>query len=142
MTTERKKALLMMGVTFVIGVLIGVLGTGFFARNFYHGRRPMDKKEMSGRKRGDFVGKIFRVVDADSLQKKAIRPILEETMTRIDTMQAKGEKAAKAALDSMKVKLDLILRPEQIERLDKFTSRIRGSGGERQNRGREHKQGE
>ncbi len=131
MTTERRKALLMMSVTFVIGMLIGVLGTGFFARNFYHGRRPMDKREISGKSRGNFAMKIFRVVKADSAQAKLMKPILEETMAKIDSIQNAGDHDARALMDAMKQKLIPILKPEQIERLEKFAARKQKSREER-----------
>jgi len=139
MTTERRKALLMMGVTFVIGILIGVLGTGFFARNFYHGRGSMDKREMPPRSRGNFTEKIFQVVKADSAQVKLMRPILQATMAKIDSLQEAGDRDARAVMADMKQKLVPILKPEQIESLEKFTSRKHKQGDERKNKGRDHK---
>ncbi len=142
MTTERKKALLMMGATFVIGILIGVLSTGFFARNYYHGReghRSMDKKEMSQGPRINFIGKVYKVVKADSAQAKLMKPILEGTMTKIDSLQEAGDRDARKVMADMKEKLTPILKPEQIEQLEKFTSRKHKQGDERKNRGREHK---
>ncbi len=136
MTTERRKALLMMSVTFAIGMLIGVLGTGFFARHFYHGRWSMDKREISGKPRGNFATKIFQVVKADSAQAKAMKPIIEGTMAKIDSVQGAGERDARALMEGLKQKLVPILKPEQIERLEKFASRKQKSRDERNNRGK------
>jgi hypothetical protein len=139
MTTERRKALLMMSATFVAGILIGVLGTGFFARSFYHGHRPTDRKDMPERSRGNFVEKIFQVVKADSGQAKMMRPILESTMAKIDSLQEAGDRDARAVIANMKEKLTPILKPEQLERLEKFTSRKHKQGEERKERGRDHR---
>jgi hypothetical protein len=133
MTTERKKALLFMSATFVIGIMIGILLTGMFARRYYHNRDEMrgGKVEMNRGHRGNFVSKIIHVVKADSAQAKQIKPIVEETMSEIDRLQEQGDRNARAAMDSMKVKLTPVLRPEQLEDLEKFISRKKPSGGER-----------
>src|SRR6478736_8010330 len=117
MTAERKKALFMMGATFVIGIVIGVLATGLFARQFYHGRggKRGEGKEMREGRRGTLTDKIFKVVKADAKQKELIKPIIDQTMSHLDEIEDKSNQDAYAQLDSLKVKLGPILAPDQME---------------------------
>jgi hypothetical protein len=135
--------LLMMGATFVIGVVIGALATGMFARQFYHGRegRRGGGKEMREGRRGTLTDKIFKIVNADSSQKKLMKPIIDQTMSRLDEVEEKSNNDAYAQLDSLKVKLRPILASGQMERLEKFLSAKRKSHEEEEKREHEHEHG-
>src|SRR5579859_7224394 len=116
MTAERKKALLVVSATFVIGVLIGVLATGFFAREHYRGRDGKGgRKEIREGRRGTLTDKIFKVVKADSSQKKLMRPIIDQTISRLDEVEDKSNLDAYVALDSLRTKLKPILAADQME---------------------------
>ncbi len=136
MTAERKKALLMMGATFAIGIVIGALATGMVARQFYHGRggKHDEGREMHEGKRGKLTEKIFKVVKADSSQKKLMKPIIDQTMSRLDEIEDKSNQDAYTQLDSLKVKLRPILASNQMEKLDKFLSAKRKSHEEEEKR--------
>ena len=140
MTPERRKAVLTMAATLVIGIVIGVLITGMFARQFYHGRggNKGQKKEMREGRRGTLTDKIFKIVEADSSQKKLIRPILDQTMSRLDEVEEKSNNDAYAQLDSLKVKLQPILSTEQMQRLAKFLAAKQKSHEEEEKREHEH----
>ena len=129
MTAERRKALLTMAATFVIGVVIGVLVTGLFARQFYHGRggNRGEKREMREGRRGTLTDKIFKIVKADSSQKKLMKPIIDKTMSRLDEVEEKSNNDAYAQFDSLKVKLRPILASDQMEKLENFLSAKRKS---------------
>jgi hypothetical protein len=137
MTPERRRALLMMGATFVIGIIIGALASGMFARQFYHGREKRgDKKEMREGRKGTFTDRIFKVVKPDSSQKKLMKPILDKTIATLDDIEDKSNTDAYAQLDSLKVRLRPILGSEQNEKLDKYlTARIKSHAEEEK---REH----
>jgi Spy/CpxP family protein refolding chaperone len=115
MTPERRKTILIITGTLIIGILIGVLGTGMFARRHYRG----DRKEM-GRGREGFEKNLMRVIQADSDQVHQLRPILKESMDKIDGIQSHSREEVRAVIDSMEAKVQTILRPEQMERLKKF----------------------
>ena|SRR5260221_9569350 len=142
MTAERKRALLTMGATFVVGVVIGALATGLFARQFYHGRGGSrgERKEMREGRRGTLTDKIFKIVKADSNQQKVMKPIIDQTMSRLDDVEEKSNRDAYAELDSLKAKLRPILAAEQMERLEKFLSAKRKvhEEEERREHDREH----
>jgi len=136
MTAERKKALLMMAATFVIGIVIGALVTGMLARQFYHGRggKRGEGREMREGRRGTLTEKIFKIVKADASQKKLMKPIIDQTISHLDEIEDKSNQDAYVQLDSLKVKLSPILAPEQIEKLDKFLSAKRKSHEEEEKR--------
>jgi len=129
MTAERKKALLLMAATFVIGIAIGALATGMLARQFYHGRggKRGEGREMREGRRGTLTEKIFKIVKADAGQKKLMKPIIDQTISHLDEIEDKSNRDAYAQLDSLKVKLRPILAADQIEKLDKFLTAKRKS---------------
>ena len=141
MTAERRKALLVIGATFMIGILIGILATGFYAREHYRGREGKGgRKEMREGRRGTLTDKIFKVVKADSGQQKLMKPIIDQTIVRLDYLEEQSNNAAYAAFDSLNIKLSPILEPKQKESLEKFLSAKRKSHEEEERRehDREH----
>jgi len=136
MTAERKKALLLMAATFVIGIAIGALATGMLARQFYHGRggKRGEGREMREGRRGTLTEKIFKIVKADAGQKKLMKPIIDQTISHLDEIEDKSNRDAYAQLDSLKVKLRPILAADQIEKLDKFLTAKRKSHEEEEKR--------
>ncbi len=128
MTPERRKTILVISGTLVIGILIGVLGMGMFARQHYRGDRP-PRGEMGKGSRQGFTKKFMHVVGADSSQLPALKPILEETMNKIDAIQTHSREEVRHILDSMEVKLQPILKPEQMERLKRFHEERRKGRG-------------
>jgi hypothetical protein len=118
MTPERRKTILIVAGTLIIGILIGVLGSGMYARKHYGGPGPRGEMQRGGR--GDFAKRLIHIVEADSNQSKAMKPILDETMSKIDGVQSHTREEIKKIIDSLDVKLEPVLRPEQLERLKKF----------------------
>jgi hypothetical protein len=142
MTPERRKALLMMTAIFVIGIVIGGLTTGLVARQFYHGRGGKHGgREMREGRRGSLTDKIFKVVKADEDQKKLIKPIIDQTISRLDEIEDKSNLDAYKQLDSLKVKLRPILASDQMEKLEKFLTAKRKSHEEEEKREHEEEHG-
>ncbi len=129
MTTERRKTILIVLGTLLIGILIGVLGSGFYARKHYAGPGP--RGEMPRGARQGFAKKLIRMVEADSAQAKAMKPILEETMSKIDAIQSHSREDTQKVIDSLEVKLQTVLRSEQLEKLKKFHQENRKKWRER-----------
>ena len=136
MTPERKKALIMMAATFVVGIAIGALITGMLARQFYHGRggKRGEGREMREGRRGTLTEKIFKVVNADDSQKKLMTPIIDQTISTLDEIEGKSNQDAYAQLDSLKIKLKPILNSNQSEKLDHFLTKKRKSHEEEEKR--------
>lgn len=116
MTSERKRALITIMTTLVIGILIGALGVGLWSKQSRRGR-PAGWRENG---KEAFIQKIFSVVDADSLQAKQLRPILFETMAKIDTLQKHTDREVSKVVDSLGIKLDPILSDQQMQKLKEF----------------------
>jgi len=123
MTAERRKALVMMSITFLTGVIIGVLGTGFFARQHYHERPERKDGGRYRSERSSFQERIYRVVEADSAQRLLMKPIIDETSEKFNKLQEEGMKLVRPIFDSMAIKLKPILKPEQQEELQKYFHR-------------------
>ncbi|HCW07878.1 MAG TPA: hypothetical protein DGG95_11010 [Cytophagales bacterium] len=139
MTAERKKAVLVLIATFIIGILIGALATGMFARKYYHGRDGfrMGRNEIKDERRGRLANKIYKVVKADSATIRLMKPIVDETVAHLDQVEEQSHKNAHDQLDSLKIKLRPILNEEQMERLEKFLSFKRPNREERRERDRD-----
>lgn len=123
MTIERKKAIVIIVATLLFGILIGVLSTGMLARHHYRGSNRERHSEGSTNRRG-FVEKIIRVTDADAEQAKQMKPILENTVARLDSIQDETRGQAKMVIDSMTSALVPILKQEQVEKLKKFNAKM------------------
>ncbi len=130
MTSERKKAIVVISATLIVGILIGVLTTGMFARHHYHSSGRDLGKEHRGMRNG-FAERIYRITQADSSQKKQMQPIVEQTMASIDTLQQKTDGEVKALLDSMIINLKPLLKADQISKLETFSKNKGENSGHR-----------
>jgi hypothetical protein len=130
MTTERKKAIAVISAALIVGILIGVLATGMFARQHYRGNGRDFDKEHRGMRKG-FAEKIYRITQADSSQRKQMQPIVEQTMASIDTLQQKTDDEVKALLDSMIINLKPLLKTDQVSKLETFSKNKGENGGHR-----------
>ncbi len=122
MTPERKRALITILATLVIGILIGALGVGLWNK-----QNQRSRSSSNWRKDGKeaFVKKIFTVVEADSAQAKELRPLINETMAQIDSLQKQTDREVSKVVDSLEVKLQPILTEKQMHQLKEFHRRTR-----------------
>lgn len=118
MTPERKKALLMIGATLIIGILIGALGVGLWGKQSRRGGKSSANWRQEGKE--IFMQRIIKEANADSLQAKQMKPLMMETMARIDSLQAVTDKKVHAVVDSFEEKLKPILREDQLKKLQEF----------------------
>lgn len=138
MTPERRKAILFLSLTLIVGILIGSMLPGFFFRLRHNGwkdrgRNPQSHERQQAMRKHGFEKKIFEITKADSSQRKAIKPILDETSAKIDALQQQSFANMAAVMDSMKLKLKPLLNDEQMKDLEDFSqkARARRRGGER-----------
>ena len=93
MTTDRKKALLFLSLTLIIGILIGSLIPAFYGKFRHRGAKDMrsgrdNKMERpEGNKREWLTRKIIQIVKPDSAQVKEIRPITMQAATQIGELE-------------------------------------------------------
>ncbi len=126
MTTDRKKAILYLSITFIIGLLIGALIPGFFGRMRYHewrGREgEKDTQEMVSR-HDMFARMITKIVQSDSVQAKEIKPFIEKAAVKMDSLGKDSNKRMSAIMDSLKIDLKPLLNEEQFKKLAEFTGK-------------------
>jgi hypothetical protein len=123
MTTERKKALLMMGTTLIVGILIGALGVGLWEKQSRKGGKPSASWRQEGKE--VFMQRIIKEANADSIQARQMKPLMMETMARIDSLQMETDKKVHSVVDSFEEKLKPILREDQLLKLREFHRRGR-----------------
>jgi|SRR6267378_1910909 len=123
MTQDRKKAILYLSSTLIIGILIGVLVPAFFGRF----------RERRGQPRGsDLAGIIQKVIKPDSVQSNKIRPIIEQASTHIDVLQNGCNQGMDSIMYSLRTQLQPFLTTDQLGHLNNFLSKGRGRGKEQQ----------
>ena len=122
MTQDRKKAILYLSATLILGILIGVLVPAFFGRFRERNRQPRG---------GDLAGIIQKVIKPDSVQSGKIRPIIEQTSTHIDVLQNGCNREMDSILYSLRTQLQPFLTTDQLSQLNNFFSKSRGRGKEK-----------
>jgi hypothetical protein len=131
MTSERRKSIIILIITLVIGILLGLLVPGFFHKlsdRGFHGDRSR------AHKRDWFIGTINHILQPDSTQAKQIKPITTWAAKRIDFIESSANEQMANVLDSVKIKLKPILTTDQQKRLDAFDTKAKGNW----NNGRRH----
>ena len=116
MTAGRKKAILYLVLTLILGILIGAMVPGFFGRF----RRNERTRDRTG---GGLTHIIYRVVKPDSSQSAKIRPILDQTSARIDILQNGCNQEVKNLMDSLRTQLQPMLKAEQLTKLEEFLNK-------------------
>lgn len=124
MTFERKRAIIIIGATLLVGIIIGVLATGMLARHHYRGDRSKSGKEFRGRQ--GFAAKIYGITKADSAQINNMKPVIQLTMTHIDSLQKQTDRMVKVEIDSMIIHLQPFLSAEQLNSLNEFSHNMSG----------------
>jgi hypothetical protein len=138
MTGERRKSILILIGTLIIGILLGLLVPGFFykmnrKRNGQFNGRP--QQEMN--RKGDwFAATINRIVQPDSTQAKQIRIITDNASVKIDSIESGANLRMSEVLDSVKIQLKPVLNDDQWKRLEEFDAKAKsnwhsGKGGHR-----------
>jgi hypothetical protein len=120
MTRERKKALLLVGATFIVGILIGALGMSLISKQ---AGRPAAGSRTGGKE--VLIRKIIDTIEADSAQAEKIRPYILETIARIDSLQEKTNNGLEEALIAFETNVQPILSEQQLEKLRQLHQRSR-----------------
>jgi hypothetical protein len=108
---ETKTVLIVLS-TLIIGVIIGALITGAFARHRIG-------RFMAMRDPGRLSMHVERIIDPDESQREAVREILHKHSERFLEIHSRFEGEMLALRDSLKKDLAPILTDEQRERLER-----------------------
>jgi len=120
MTPDRKRAIMIIAGTLTLGILIGALIMAIIGRQMR--RQPAGWREEG---KDAFIQRILSVADADSLQRIQMRPLILETIAKIDTLQKHTDIEVRSVVDSLAIKLRPILNESQLEQLNQFHMRNR-----------------
>lgn len=111
MKMETKTVLIVLGIL-IIGMIIGALITGAFARHRVG-------RFTSMREPGRLSARVERIIDPDESQREAVREILRKHSERFQEIHSQFEGEMLALRDSLREDLDPILTDEQKERLER-----------------------
>ena len=106
------KTILIILITLIIGMIIGALVTGAFARHRV-------RRFMSMREPGHLSARIERIIGPDESQREAVREILRKHSEQFLEIHSEFEGEMLALRDSLKKDLEPILTDEQKARLER-----------------------
>jgi hypothetical protein len=117
MKIQTKTTLILIG-TLIIGIVIGVLGSGV-------ARRQMTRKFANRPFPKQFTAVFERIIGPDATNRDTVLAILQNNAEKFDQFQRQHEATMRAMIDSLNAELDPILTPEQKQRLDEHNERLR-----------------
>ncbi len=80
------------------------------------GRGGKHHYENSGKR--NLSDKVYRITEADSVQKQKMKPTLDRASKRLEALKVSYRKQEKKVLDSLSVQLKPYLKEEQLKRLN------------------------
>jgi hypothetical protein len=80
------------------------------------GRHGKHQYENSGKK--NLSDRIYRVTQADSLQKQKMKPVIDRTTKRLESLRLSYQKQEKRVLDSLSLQIKPYLKEEQVKKLN------------------------
>lgn len=114
-----------MSATLLVGILIGAIGTGLVGREMRKRPSAHDKENF----RKSFTERIIKAVDADPAQAEKMRPLIQETTEKIDSLQKHTQGEVDVVISSFEQKMTSVLNEDQMKKLKEFHHR----GRERRN---------
>lgn len=90
----------------------------------HHGRHGHHSSHRgSSYRNGTLADKVYYITQADSIQTKKMKPIVDKASNRLKALRDDFEKKEKSVLDSLNQKLKPMLKDDQKKRLDDFSER-------------------
>lgn len=114
----RSKTIIIIIATLIIGIVIGMVGSGLLMRQF---ARKFDEKPIHNR----FSSIIERIVEPNENQIDSVRAILSRYGERMGELDRQHISVLTSLIDSMHVELSTILTEEQMKNLDEHQKRAR-----------------
>ena len=116
MKTNTKTALVI-GATLVIGILIGVLGSGFMVHRFARRLPDMRHSEV-------FVERMVDLIEPTPEQEEEIRGILTRHAEQFTEITEDFRAETTVLIDTLRAELDSVLTDEQRARLEERHRRL------------------
>jgi hypothetical protein len=128
MTGERRKSILILTGTLIIGILLGLLGPAAFYKMKRRGNGPSyGRAENMNRKSDWFASTLNHVIRPDSTQAKQIKVITDNASAKIDSLESMANSRMSDMLDSVKSQLKPLLNEEQWKRLEEFDAKAKSN---------------
>ncbi|MBL7858973.1 MAG: hypothetical protein JNM57_14880 [Cyclobacteriaceae bacterium] len=128
MNNDKKKSIMALSITLIIGVLLGLLIPGAFHKIRQRGERGSRGPHYTlEHKQKWFASTIHRIIQPDSLQAQQIKPVTDWAAIGIDSIERSANLQMSNLLDSVKVQLNPLLSHEQRKRLEEFDTKAKAN---------------
>lgn len=114
---SKAKPYIILFLTLLIGIAIGVLGSGRFVKHKIESMRNMQTKE-------GMVETMEKMLDLNPDQVKLVRPVLEEHSLRMRELWKDHRKERRTEMDKLFEALEPVLNDEQVDQLRTRMRRI------------------
>jgi hypothetical protein len=116
-SSPRTRAVILLTLLFVLGVLIGALGMNFWGgRLMLHAHWPYTHNE--------FFSKLSHDVDLNATQQHQLRVILEDSASRFHAIDDQVRPARDAVRQDARTRIRTLLTPAQQPKLEEFFRQI------------------
>ncbi|MCU0356455.1 MAG: hypothetical protein MUE95_02640 [Cyclobacteriaceae bacterium] len=120
MKTERKRAILIIALTFIAGFVIGALTIGLLSRT-----TPPDPRGWRHEGKDVYADRLLEAAAADSAQAVKLKPVFLQAMEKIDSLQEITNQQVRSVVDSLDKKLEVVLSADQMENLREYKRKQR-----------------
>jgi hypothetical protein len=129
MTSERRKSILILVGTLIIGIVVGVLAQGLFNKMRRRGGQSAYHGDSRGhdRKSNWFAETITRIVKPDSAQSEKVKVITKNAAVQIDSIESQANLRMSIVLDSVKIQLKPVLNDNQWKQLQEFDAKAKSN---------------
>ncbi|MBN1407709.1 MAG: hypothetical protein JW956_07970 [Calditrichaceae bacterium] len=122
----KTKSYLMITATLILGIIIGIVGSGMF-RNYV-----FEKRMEKFRSRLGFIEHMEKIIQPEPSQKDILREKLVSQQQQFTELSMQFRAKMDSLNNEFKKDLDNILTDEQQERLDKSFERFKSRYGDKQ----------
>jgi hypothetical protein len=122
MKTKMEGWLKVVICVFLIGVSANTFAQHGYSKHGKSNRGNHDKRinDAKSSTQDAFSSHVYRITEADSLQKIKMKPVLAKTNKRLESLRLSYQKQEKRVLDSLSLQMKPILKEDQMKRLDDY----------------------
>jgi len=110
------KWLLSLGLATIVSMGAMAQGHGGDHHKGHNGNHNKNHYEKSGKR--NLSDRIYRVTEADSLQKQKMKPAVDRASKRLESLRLSYQKQEKRVMDSLSLQVKPYLKEEQLKKLN------------------------
>jgi len=107
-----------------LGLAITICTSSFAQDHGDHRGKPhrggRDRSHYSRSEKRDFTARVYHITNADSAQKVKMKPVLDKTNKRMESLRTNYQKQEKRVLDSLNLQLKPYLKEDQLKKLQEW----------------------